>query len=612
MKVRRIALKALSKEKIKNVLYMVCLINSLSTSIILCGEIVIRKSFFEIYRYFCVNYGAFFILMILLSGIITMLYLVFNNIGISTTIVGVTYIALQIINYFKFTLKGEYVGLFDINLIREAVNISKRFNIQLTLNIIWSILCLSWLISITLIIKEKINSKKIRYCGTIISMIIIILMVNVIMNDDVINGIGIDTNEFNINENYENNGFLFTLINRAGRLNINQPENYNKENIKTVINKSGLVGQEDIELKPNIIIIMNEAFTDITELQNISVSEDPLSYFRQLQKDFTSGNVITPVFGGFTSQVEYQVLTGNSTFFTGAANIAYSDYIYDGFPSIVNSLNNIGYNSIAIHPYKKDFYSRDAVYSKLGFSRFITEEDFIDPHRIRSYISDQDLVERIIKEYEENKNSKPLFIHAVTMQNHGPYDSDEDMELNISVESAKLNESNKSILSVYANLLKESDDAFKYLVEYFKGVAEPTIIVMFGDHKPVLGNNFSAYRQLGIVDDNMNCTRFYDIYHTPFVIFNNFGLDKKYYSKVDSTYLGAIILKNAKLNYDIYFNHLYNQLDFLAAINEFFYVNGDGEINDINDIPTETQDVLDNLWLLQYDRIFGKNYIREN
>jgi len=595
-------------KKIKDISYKICLIINLAFLIILCGEVIIRNSFFEIYKYIYGNQTAFIMLLIFLSSILTLNYCIFNNIGMSVMIVGIPYVSLQIINYYKYILKGEYISPFDINLISEAINISSKFNLNLTINMVWSILCLSWIVIITLILKEKIESKKCRHIGTFISSVAILILLNIFINDNIISELGVNVSYISAFENYDNNGFLFTLINKMNKSAVKKPDEYNFENVSNIIDNKGVIDVKDIGIKPNIIIVMNEAFSDATELPNVSFSEDPIPFFRQMQKENTSGNIVTPVFGGSTAQVEYEVLTGNSTYFTDVNNIAYTNYIYEGFPSIVDLLNDIGYDTIAIHPYKKDFYSRDIVYRNLGFSEFITEEDFNNSDRIRSYITDQEVYEMLISKFNDKKEEKPLFFHVVTMQNHGPYSSEFD-ESYIDVESNCLDNDNRSILSEYVYLLKETDNAFKYLIEYFEKVEEPTIIVFFGDHQPILGDNYSLYRQLGVVENGQNDERFYNIMHTPFIIWNNYDLTNEKYSNIDSSYLGAILLKKAGLNYDKYFNYLYNQINDVIAFKEKFYIDEEGQIKNRTSMTEDTNKVLQNLWILQYDRIFGENYI---
>ena len=598
----------IKKENIVNFIYRTSIVISISVLIILCGEIIIRESYLEIYKYIYGSKQTFILSIALIFSILVFLYSIFNNIGISTIIVGTSYIILQTINYYKYIFKGEYLGPYDIKLLNEALTISSEFEIHPTSNMVWAIMCIIWLSIITVYTNEKVISKKKRICFGITFIISVLIICNVIKSDYISDKIGISLTKFNTNDNYENNGFIFTFINRLNKLEIEEPLDYSKESVLKILNTTGLVDKEDINIKPNIIIIMNESFSDVMDLTNMYLSEDPIPYFRQLKNNFTGGKVITPVIGGFTAQVEYQVLTGNFTFFTNVNNIAYLEYIYEDFPSLVRVLNDIGYNSIAIHPYNRDFYSRDNVYKNLGFKKYIAEDNFLDPERIRTYITDMEVYKRIIYEYEGNKEEKPLFMHVVTMQNHGPYSSKYN-DYNINIESSYLDESNKTIMLEYSNLLKKSDEALKYLIEYFEEVDEPTIVLVFGDHRPVLGDNLSSYKQLNIVNEHLDYRQYHKIMNTPFAIWNNYQLNNLKYDNIDSTYLGAILLKMADLNYDTYFNYLYNNLCNIQALNEYFYIDKQGTVKSNSDMSIETKEILKNLWLLQYDRSFGNKYI---
>ena len=48
------------------------------------------------------------------------------------------------------------------------------------------------------------------------------------------------------------------------------------------------------------------------------------------------------------------------------------------------------------------------------------------------------------------------------------------------------------LAETYLSLARESDSAFKELLEYFEKVDEPTMIVMFGDHWPKIEEEFMA------------------------------------------------------------------------------------------------------------------------
>ena len=77
-------------------------------------------------------------------------------------------------------------------------------------------------------------------------------------------------------------------------------------------------------------------------------------------------------------------------------------------------------------------------------------------------------------EYENRDTSVPFFAFNVTMQNHGGY----------TVSSSNFNESIYITSSEkvfpkanrYLSLVKETDNAFKKMVDYFEKVDEPTVI----------------------------------------------------------------------------------------------------------------------------------------
>ena len=65
----------------------------------------------------------------------------------------------------------------------------------------------------------------------------------------------------------------------------------------------------------------------------------------------------------------------------------------------------------------------------------------------------------------------------------------------------------------YLSLLKESDAALEYLINYFKGVDEDVVIAFFGDHQPAIEQEF--YEELAgdktseQIQFNMHTTPFF-------------------------------------------------------------------------------------------------------
>ncbi len=82
----------------------------------------------------------------------------------------------------------------------------------------------------------------------------------------------------------------------------------------------------------------------------------------------------------------------------------------------------------------------------------------------------------------------------------------------------------KKSTNSYVWYFKEQEyntDAMWQLIEYFKKEIEPTIVIMFGDHNPYLGENQLAYNELGINMDVSTVEGFRNYYSTPYIIYGN-------------------------------------------------------------------------------------------
>ena len=93
-----------------------------------------------------------------------------------------------------------------------------------------------------------------------------------------------------------------------------EPAHYNEKEIQAII-KDVKETKKTGSGKPNVIMVMSEAFWDPTWMKGVTFSEDPIPYFHQLQKESTNGLMISPVYGGGTVNTEFEALTGMSTSF---------------------------------------------------------------------------------------------------------------------------------------------------------------------------------------------------------------------------------------------------------------------------------------------------------
>lgn len=319
----------------------------------------------------------------------------------------------------------------------------------------------------------------------------------------------------------------------------------------------------DCVLYPNIIAIMNESFSDLQVLGDFSGSDNALSFLPSLTDNTKRGWLDVSVFGGGTSQTEYEFLTSDiiSAFDGNNAYLHYFSY-HDEYPSLVSVLESQGYTTCAFHCYLDKLYNRPAVYNAMGFDTVLFIDDVGELTKFGHYASDAANY-NVIKDYFSNKEPcKPAFFFNVTMQNHGGYDYKEgDLPISISLpEGADFPQAEN-----YLKLIKASDAALADLIQWFSDYDEPTIILLFGDHQPELEEDFYEY-VVGKPRSEWTIEQTMQLYKTPFIIWHNYPCEGKDLGDVSPNYLAGILLDDAGLNMSNYQAYTLKQYEMLPVI----------------------------------------------
>ena len=372
---------------------------------------------------------------------------------------------------------------------------------------------------------------------------------------------------------YRTYGTAFGYVANAEAMEVEDPKGYSIEAVSELLSgareSSVLTGVT--ETKPNIIAIMNEAFSDLRMIGDYKINMEYLPNIEALDKNTTKGTLYVSVFGGATSDTEYEFLTGNSMAVMPQNSVPYQQFVTESTDSLPATLKEQGYYNIAIHPFAPSGYKRDLVYPLLGFDEFYSKEDFRNPHYIRSYISDRDSYKMIIEQYEAKKD-QPLFIFNVTMQNHGGYSGERIFAEEETVRFTEL--AGYKDVEQYLSLLRESDKAFQSLVDYFTDVEEPTIILLFGDHQPVVYSGFHdrLERKLGTSMSSHDQSR----YRVPFLLWANYDINEDDVDNISANYLSSYLLKTAGLRGTAYNEYLLKLQKELPVINDHFYITKEG------------------------------------
>lgn len=407
--------------------------------------------------------------------------------------------------------------------------------------------------------------------------------------------------------NQSSNGLVLGFFLNIPSVLIDKPQNYNAATITDIVHEheENRIQQGISSEKPNIVIIMSEAFWDVGNLSKEIVKENYIPNVHKLQV----GNIVSPQFGGGTANVEFEVLTGLSTNLLPAGSIPYQQYVKKSTPSLASVLADEGYRPIAIHTYFKWFWNREKVYEYFDFDKFTSVTEMPDAQNKGLYVGDNEITKEIIKEIEENE--EPVFIYAVTMQNHGSYYDDRYGETTIQV-PGKYNEETQKTLNTYTSGLIDADKALGDLVDYLQSSAESTIVVFFGDHLPLLGAKYKAYIDTGYLDSVENWS-LYDklkMKETPLVMWNNFEKENKQLGSISASFLGAEILEMANIQKPVLFNFINDFSKKLPVYTAAVKQTADGELTE--DTRENLKALEEQYKLLQYDILFGESYFQSS
>ena len=395
----------------------------------------------------------------------------------------------------------------------------------------------------------------------------------------------------------------FTLCLRYSQ--VSAPEGYDEESVTALMAETPsdpAVLPEDETTPVNLIVIMDEAFSDFSVLPNVETSEDPLPFLHSLTENTVKGYVYSSVFGGTTANSEYEFLTGNTTALLPTGTVPYQMYVNDDTPTLVSQMKALGYTCVAMHPYYASGWNRPAVYDHFGFDETHFQQDFTGIHRIRGYISDQTDFENLIRRYEEKEEGERLFLFNVTMQNHSGYNLKwTNLEREITLVKPGDNLYSGDGVDQYLNLIHQTDLALQELIGYFTQVEEPTMICLFGDHQPQVETDF--YRVVLGASPDMETAQKKQM--TPFFIWANYDIPEESGLELSINYLSSLLTETAHLPQTGYQKFLSALREDLPIVNAVGYRDAGGTwAGEAEDLSQEAQDGLNRYDLLLYNHVF--------
>ncbi len=502
------------------------------------------------------------------------------------------FLIVGIANYFVLQFRSAPIMPWDIFSIKTAASVADNFKYTMEKDALLACLGLVALLlaEFFLLEKKKLFRWKIRLSGTAISFFALYAFTVMIHADSSVTRFGLYDKLFTPTTMSYKDGTALAFLMELEFLIVDKPSGYSAKDAQELLetyttDTSGHPGTNDT--LPNIIVIMNEAFSDLSVLDEFETNMDYMPFVRSLiteGENTISGNLHVSVLGGNTANTEFEFLTGNSMAFLPQGSIPYQQYIKSEIPALPSYLKEYGYTTIGMHPYNSTGWERNKIYPMLGLDDNYFIKDFKNPEKIRKYVSDKADYAKIIELFEAKEKGKPLFLFNVTMQNHSSYSEAYD---NFTPEIALVNANSSASLDNYLSLIYLSDQAIEQLIQYFEQVDEPTIVVFFGDHQPTNSVVRPIWTLNGKTDTALTEEENASRYEVPYFIWANYDIEEATNQTTSTNFLATKVLDAAGIPLSPYMNYLADLSEEYPVISAIQAVSSDGSAAPIKELEKE-------------------------
>ena len=466
---------------------------------------------------------------ILVSALFGVLLLVCRKGVIAGGILGLVAALMGYINYVKVAVNGDNFFPRDIAMAGSAGDLTSFISGDVP-SFFWLglIAMVLWVVVLGLFKIEIPVTWKIRLPVAIALVLIAVVYLSSHSRAERV------LNRFNMSffdgalqsSNYEANGFVGAFTINLLSMGIERPEGYSQETILALL--EGLEHTPATEAYFDVIVVLSEGFFDVRMLPGVEFSQNPLPNFDEIiaRPNAFSGLVYTTALNGGTIRPEFDILTGLTTDFLPSGSIPY-EFLRRPMATYVSNYRDAGYHTIALHPFTERFYMRHMAYPLMGFDKFLGYESLLE---LFDFEYNQNFVTDIsfwgAMEYYLDAalvDDTPIFMFAITMQNHQPFPTMAPEEIQIQVTSDLLSESVLNTITTFTHGLADSDTMLGMLVDYIDNRDRPTVLLFFGDHLPNLGGHLAAFTQSGLLEPGtLNTPEARAIiYSTPFLIYSN-------------------------------------------------------------------------------------------
>lgn len=544
-------------------------------------EMLSRRSVWEGVQFLALH-PVHFLCNILVVLLTLLLALLVKRRVFMLSLVSTIWLGLAIANFILLGYRTTPLAAIDFYILKPVFSILKIYLTPVQMILI--VLAFAAVITGIVFIFIKAPKHQALYRGALVSIAMTSLATFGLIHFS-IQADATSTSFANLANAYRNYGFAYCFATSLLDTGISKPEDYSAEAMVSLAEDIERESEEEVsssdqqgspadpaqsQQAPNVIMVQLESFIDPNRLEGFTYSENPVPVFTELKENYTSGYLSVPAIGAGTANTEFEVLTGMSLDYFGPGEYPYKTILQQSTcESIAYNLKELGFGTHVIHNNTGTFYDRHLVFPNLGFDTFTSLEymNHVEKNPL-GWAKDTVLTTEILQTLFSTEQRD--FIYAISVQPHGKYPSvplgDEQP---ITVSSTVLSEDELIPFSYYVNQVYEEDAFLRSLVQALETCAEPTILVLYGDHLP----------SISAAEDYMAKG---DLLQTEYVIWDNIGLEEQDLD-LEAYQLSASILKKLGI-----------QSGFLNSFHQSF---------------AETPRYQEYLELLEYDMLYGEKAV---
>ena len=541
------------------------------------------------------------------------------------------------VNFYTLQLRGEPFLPWDLAQVSEAAGVASAAGIKIQTSMIVTVVVELALMAGSFFLYRGRHKQRWlpRVAGSAATAAALCLLIfGVYLQPAVCQAVGIVADPWMQDRYYRYYGVVTGFMTNLSNLEIDKPDSYSEEAVDAILDNvdesqkfstsplyptsyAATTAKDEQVKKPTIIYVMDESYWDVSELEQygIKFDTDVSANLHALQQTSAYGRAYSPSFGGGTCDVEFEALTGYSASFLPSGSKPYQQHVTKPMFALPSYLKTQGYQTAAVHCFWAKYWSRDTAYPNLGLDDFISLEDMHGVTKVRKHywtnglVTDDSMADQIIGQYEKMKASsdEPVFLHAVTMQNHTNYNKDnypDNQRVKVLEHPAGMKASTVGALEDFATGIRDADAMLGKLTAYFSQVDEPVILVFWGDHYNPIDSNYDVYTTTGYASDSSADPR---LHQTTLLLWSNYSDAQVDLGTIAAYDISPVMMNLYGLQQPLYFQFLNRQLRVASrACTRGVTMNLDGTTTLE---PTEFQQRwTQEHWMLQYDLMFGKGY----